>query len=198
MAASKSGEINPLHFSLRSLHSQKSASLVAECSRIPCSSAACNSASCPVSAKILGICETIRACRSCMSCRPRAVHRAPSAAGSVCNTRFSLPDESFGRIVANRVSSATIKRLRVRSGFVVFNCGTRVSKSSRADHQFKSQRRIQSLILDRVFLNRIHDRLQLLLRVVEFIMKPDDLIERGDLLFGLSRLLKKCQQLIGA
>jgi len=63
--------------------------------------------------------------------KARVVQRSPSAAGNACKTRFSLAAGNFGKIEIKRDSSSEISFTSVRPIWVVPNCGTRSSKSSR-------------------------------------------------------------------
>src|SRR5436853_7766174 len=57
---------------------------------------------------------------------------------------------------------------------------------------------MQLLILRGRILDSLHNRLQLRLRVLEFVMEPDDLIECRRLLFRLACLIEKCEKLFCA
>ena len=59
-------------------------------------------------------------------------------------------------------------------------------------------RRIEPLIPARSLLDRVDERLQLLLRLLEFVVQLDDLVERSGLLLWLPGLIEKSEQFIGA
>ena len=66
-----------------------------------------------------------------------------------------------------------------------------------ADDELESHRRIEPLIPARSLLDRVEERLQLLLRLFEFVVQLDDLVERSGLLLWLPGLIEKGEQLIG-
>ena len=115
----------------RFLQSQKSISLVAECSRRLRSRAERSSASFPASEKTLRNAATSRALLPCMSWSARATQPSPSAAGKTCKTRLSLAEGSLSKIAPSRGSSSTIKRSSVRSGCDLCSFGTAWIRSSR-------------------------------------------------------------------
>ena len=67
-----------------------------------------------------------------------------------------------------------------------------------ADDQLEGKRRIQPLVARRGIFDRGHDRLQLRLGFVEFVVELDDLVQRRHLLFRLTGLVEKGQQLVRA
>ena len=119
------------HSPCRSLQSQMSISLVAECSRTLRSSAARNSASWPISVKTLATCVINRTWLPCINRKADAIQLGPSAEGNACSTRFSFEAGNFGKMNTNLGASSEISLPRVKPTIVVLNPGTRSSKSSR-------------------------------------------------------------------
>src|SRR4030095_15765159 len=67
-----------------------------------------------------------------------------------------------------------------------------------ADDELESHRRTEALIPARSLLDRVEERLQLLLRLLEFGVQLDDLVKRSGLLLWLPGLIEKGEQFIGA
>ena len=67
-----------------------------------------------------------------------------------------------------------------------------------ADDELEGHRGIEALVSARGLFDRVDERLQLLLRLLEFVMELDDLVERGGLFLRLARLIEKGEQLVGA
>ena len=197
MALSSSGLISSGQ-SARFLQSQKSISLVAECSRkLRFKSGA-------QFVQFAGFGEDLRhrrhqprvaALHEMQGAGRSSVHRARRAGRG--GLRRSFAEGSFeqnGREPRLFFDDQTLER-EIRLDRCSFGG---LEKIVAADDELESHRRIEPLVPARGLLDRVDERLQLLFRLLEFVMQLDDLVERGGLLLGLARLVEKGEQFVGA
>ena len=182
----------------RSRQSQTIISLLAECSRTARSSIVCSSSPLPVfDENLWDLCDEPRVVRYHHlpgASRPGIAQR--SAAKLVKHDAL-WPTGSFGRISVRRDSSSEIKRSRVRSGRVSL-IPEPFRKVVSRQNKLEGERGMQFLILRGGVLDFFHDRLQLRFRVFKFVMELDDLVECCGLLFRLTGLIEKCEELVCA
>ena len=132
----------------------------------------------------------------CINCNPRAVQPGPSAAGNALQNPPLFPgwklrqDRNQPRFLLG--DQAIQGQIRVRR----LKLWTALDQIIARHDQLENKRRIEPLIPRRRLFDRVDDRLQLRLRFVEFVVKLDDLIERGRLLLRLARLTKERDQFV--
>ena len=112
--------------------------------------------------------------------------------------RRSLAEGIFGRMAARRGSSSTIKRSSTKPGLELRSLGSSWRRSSRPMTSSKAIAGLSRWFRRAVSSIASRSGLQLLFRLLEFVVQLNDLIERSGLFLWLAGLLEKGEQLIGA